>query len=196
MNNVGIIILAAGKSERLGHPKQLVELENSNLINHSVACAVASAPFTFLVLGANSEKIIPELNKTKAIVVQNPDWQEGMASSIRIGLAALKDLFPQADAVVFMTCDQPFISNMLLQNIIAQSAASGKGIVASKYADTLGTPVLFSKAYFRELESLSGDVGAKALIKKHASNLCEVIFENGDVDIDTEADIQRLKNLI
>ena len=93
-----------------------------------------------------------------------------------------------------MVCDQPFVDEQLLNNIAQTKSESGKGIVASSYKDTLGTPVLFNKTYFPELLALQGQEGAKKLIFKHKEDVAAVPFPLGYFDIDTAEDYNSLIN--
>jgi len=95
--------------------------------------------------------------------VENKDWQEGIASSIRSGLNTVLEYEPGTDAVIFMVCDQPYVTGELLKEIMTAHESSGKDIVASSYAGTVGIPALFSKSYFDALRQLKGDEGAKKL---------------------------------
>jgi molybdenum cofactor cytidylyltransferase len=184
--NIGIIILAAGKSARLGTAKQLLNYRGKNLLQHSIDVALSSlAEQVLVVLGSEKEIIEQELDQSKIEVIANPLWENGMASSINYGLKGLKKILPKADAAIFMVCDQPFVDANLLNKLIEKHIETQKYIIASKYAETLGTPTLFHKSFFGELSSLEGDIGAKSLIKKY-SNLSESInFDLGSIDIDT-----------
>jgi molybdenum cofactor cytidylyltransferase len=92
-----------------------------------------------------------------------------------------------------MVCDQPFVSASLLFELITTQKERGKKIVASKYANTIGPPVLFHKSFFPELMELKGDTGARKLIKRHKDLVTTVAFPNGIIDIDTAADYEALK---
>lgn len=107
--------------------------------------------------------------------VYNPEWQEGMSASIRCGLSALLASEPQLSGVVLMVCDQPFVEASLLDSLLHIKSGSGKGIVACQYQDTLGTPVLFDKAYFEELLFLRGKEGAKKLLFRHSEDVAAVL---------------------
>jgi molybdenum cofactor cytidylyltransferase len=184
--NIGIIILAAGKSARLGSAKQLLNYRGKSLLQHSIDAAWDSlAKTVIVVLGSEMEKIEQELDQSKIQLVKNSLWESGMASSIHCGIQKLKNILPEADGAIFMVCDQPFVGSTLLNKLIDKHSATGKNIVASKYADTLGTPTFFHHSFFEELASLKGDIGAKSLIKKHKSQSEFVNFDLGRIDIDT-----------
>ncbi len=141
-----------------------------------------------VVLGANSEKFLQHLPLSQVQVVQNLGWAEGMASSIRLGLAELQKVAPQITQVLFMLCDQPFVTAALLNELVQKKEETKKKIVACSYADTLGAPVLFDLAFFPELLQLKGQEGAKKILSKHPVDIAPLFFPLGVVDIDTPSD--------
>jgi len=187
----GIIILAAGSSGRLGSPKQNLIYKGQTLLQRAIKTAVASAcgP-VIVVLGANENVIRQSIEGSKATIVYNADWQEGMASSIRVGITALKKKHPESDAVILMLCDQPFVDTSLLNQFVQKRSA--KGIIACAYNDTIGPPVLFDAFYFDDLLLLKGQEGAKKLLMKHQHDIVTIQFPLGSVDIDTVEDFERL----
>ncbi|NCU03951.1 MAG: nucleotidyltransferase family protein [Chitinophagaceae bacterium] len=191
--NTGIIILAAGESSRLGSPKQLLSFSGSTLLQHAIEVAETSeASSVVVILGANAEVIKQQLKETTAAIVVNDAWKEGMASSIRCGLQTLVKVNPQVDAVIFMVADQPFVTAGLLNNLIDLNRKEQHSIVASEYGTTFGTPVLFVKRFFPELMELTGDVGAKSLVRKYTNEAAFVSFPQGEIDIDTAEDYNKL----
>jgi len=191
----GIIILAAGESKRLGNPKQLLSFEGNTLLVRVAATASASGLYPVMaVLGANAEKIKSALNIPGIQVVNNDNWQEGMASSIRKGLTTMMELFPQVDGVVLLVCDQPYLHHGLIKTLIEAQRNAGLPAAAASYGEKLGTPALFHKHLFPELMSLSGDTGARKMLERNRENVVEVEFERGIVDIDTQEDYERLLN--
>jgi molybdenum cofactor cytidylyltransferase len=189
----GVIILAAGASTRLGEPKQQLHFQGQSLLQRAVQTALASgcAPVA-VVLGANAEQLIPELAGAPVKLVQNPDWQEGMASSIRVGLQELMREQSELTEVIFMVCDQPFVEPDVLKRLVQAKQDGRSGIIASAYQRTLGTPVLFDKLYFPELLALQGQEGAKKIIMKHQPQVTSLSFEAGAIDIDTQEDYSAL----
>jgi molybdenum cofactor cytidylyltransferase len=194
MKRHAIIILAAGSSSRFGYPKQLVKHNSISLIRHALAEASKSSEQVLVVLGANFELIKNEIGDYPAsLLVNNPDWEEGMSSSIRCGLSELLKKDPLIDAVIFMVCDQPFADASLLAGLVAKYKEGNKAIIASAYKDTIGTPVLFDKAYFPVLLELKGQSGAKKIITENIDAVAPVPFPLGYVDIDTKEDYKNLK---
>jgi molybdenum cofactor cytidylyltransferase len=192
-NKIGIIILAAGNSSRLGRPKQLLEYKESTLLKNTVSEALkVENSFVIVVTGSNHDLIEKELNLPQITFSFNSDWENGMSSSIVNGIKELMLLNPKCEQCVLAVCDQPFVSSLIFKNLIKEHHTAQKGIVASAYSETLGTPVLFHKKYFQDLLELKGQEGAKKLIKKYAEDVVSVLFEKGNIDIDTEEDYFKL----
>lgn len=192
-DKTGIIILAAGSSSRLGRPKQLLEYNKSTLLRNTVSEAVkVPDSFVIVVTGANKDIIEKELNSAQITACFNPEWESGMASSIVKGLNEALNLNPDCGQCIFAVCDQPFVTHFIFENLINEYHKTGKGIIASSYSETLGTPVLFRQKYFDELLDLKGQEGAKKLIKKYAEDTASIPFEKGNIDIDTEEDYDKL----
>jgi molybdenum cofactor cytidylyltransferase len=195
MNSFGIIILAAGPSSRLGEPKQLLSYQHKTLLDHTIEAAIKAAEARVVViLGENYQLIKEHIHATEVKIIHNPDWQEGMGSAIRTGLSAIRKENQELAGVILAVCDQPFLTDRIFKGLIAEAGISDKGIVASSYAQTLGTPVLFDKAYFGELAGLKGKEGAKTLLGKYETDVTVVPFENGEIDIDTPDDYRKLIN--
>lgn len=190
---MGIILLAAGLSSRLGRPKQLLPYGDQSLLQHAVAEALAfKASLTVVVLGAHAELLQEEIHDPEVHVVVNKDWKEGMASSLRAGLAALQEINPAIEAFILLLCDQPFVTASLLNELQTAYQNTGKPIIACGYAGTFGPPTLFHKSIFEELLQLRGDVGARSVIMQHTNDVEVIRFPEGAVDVDTEADYQKL----
>lgn len=192
-NKIGIVILAAGSSSRLGRPKQLLQYKETTLLNNTILeASKVQNSFVVVVTGANSESVLKELNSAEITTCFNLDWETGMSSSIVKGLNEILLLNPDCEQCIFAVCDQPFVTTSIFENLINEYVKTGKAIVASAYSKTLGTPVLFHKKYFPELLELKGQEGAKKLIKKYAEDTASIIFEKGNIDIDTEEDYDEL----
>jgi molybdenum cofactor cytidylyltransferase len=196
-STVGLIILAAGASTRMGTPKQLLAYRGCTLIRHMAEVAIASycQPIA-VVLGANAERIKPEISQLPIQIVENQQWEEGMSTSIRVGLEALLAMNPNLNAVAIALCDQPFVSSPTLERIVEAYHLTGKPIIASEYSGTLGVPALFNRTLFSELMTLKSTEGAKKLIKKHIHQVFSVPFPEGAIDIDTPKEYEQLQTLI
>lgn len=191
----GLIILAAGPSSRLGEPKQKIILKGKSLLQRAINTAIHSAcrP-VMIVLGAYSNEIQGDIENEDVLIYYNSQWEEGMASSIRLGIEVLQKTQPQVSDVILMVCDQPFTDSTLLNDMIKKKAITGKEIIACSYNDTLGVPVLFDKKFFSELLLLKGQEGAKKLIITHKESVADIPFPLGSFDIDTNEDYEALIN--
>ncbi|MES1225911.1 MAG: nucleotidyltransferase family protein [Bacteroidota bacterium] len=192
----GIILLAAGSSSRLGKPKQSLRFNHSTLLQHSIQAALESvADKVIVVFGAYREEINLKTNEQKLFVVVNELWKEGIASSIRCGLQYLLEKMPAVQNALFMVCDQPYTNSSLLNKLVTLQMQTGQLIVASEYAGTAGIPAVFNKELFHGLLQLKGDTGAKKLIMQQQDKVTTVSFPLGDIDIDTDADYNRLQKM-
>ncbi|BCL38211.1 NTP transferase domain-containing protein [Nostoc sp. MS1] len=193
MTKIGIIILAAGASKRLGQPKQLLTYQGKPLIQYITEVAINSQcrPIV-VVLGAYAEKIEPYLLNLDIHIVDNQQWSSGMASSIGCGLNAIEAIAPDIEALVLMLSDQPFVSLTLINQLIAAYQTTNCPIVASEYSGILGVPALFHKTLFSELALLQGDMGARKIIRQHEASCLSIPFSEGVIDIDTLEDYEKL----
>jgi molybdenum cofactor cytidylyltransferase len=121
------------------------------------------------------------------------EWRDGLGSSIRRGLQDVST--SAADSVILLASDQPLLGADFLKRMIATRLTSGKPIVASAYGGTVGIPALFDRSAFPDLLKLEGDRGAKQLILSRRSDVAEIPFPGGEVDIDTPADYERLTSV-
>lgn len=192
-SKIGIIILAAGASTRLGRPKQLLKFKNKTLIEKVCETALETGFQSVVVLGANSEKIKPAIENLPINFCENSEWQTGMSSSIQAGLQNLLETNPELSAAIILLCDQPFITKKTIFRLVAKQKETGKAIVTSKYGETIGVPALFRREIFEELFALRGDIGARFLIQKFkAKNLAKIPAPEAEFDIDTEEDLIHL----
>lgn len=191
--SIAVIILAAGRSARLGSPKQLLSYRGKTLLQHTIDTALESQASPILVvLGSGKDAIKKELEQKQVFILENSSWESGMASSISCGITNLQELAPESKAAILMVCDQPFVNAKLLNNLITKHKDTRQSIVASSYANTLGTPALFHQSLFSELLVLEGESGAKSLIKKYSLQTGFVSFDQGSIDIDTRENYRNL----
>jgi len=193
INHCGILILAAGQSNRLGRPKQLLKFNGSPFIKRVTELAIAteSSPVV-LVLGAYADQIQSELTMNGIHVLINAHWQEGMASSIREGLKELERLNENIDGVVVLVCDQPYLTTKHINELIQLQAQKNLPAAACSYDGVLGTPALFHRSLFGQLLNLQGDSGAKKILSSLSTEIGIVEFEEGIFDVDTESDYEKL----
>jgi molybdenum cofactor cytidylyltransferase len=193
MANVGAVILAAGESSRLGRPKQLIEFRGKTLVRRIVDAAdeAGCSPIA-VVIGSDGKKVAQTLEQTSAAIVENEKWRNGIGTSIRAGMQRLGELRQDLDAVTLLVCDQPLVETELIKQVIARYGETGKTIIASSYSKTLGVPALFDRSHFEELLTLPDDSGAKSIILSKRARVVEFPFPQGNIDIDTLADYERL----
>ena len=192
--SVAAVIVAAGSSSRLGQPKQLLLHEGEPLLQRAIRMASeAGASPVFVVLGAHRELIEERILFGSARIVVNPEWVEGLASSIRAGVLALKSEATSVGGVLLMICDQPRLTAPHLQALMRQFDASGRqAAVASLYAGKRAIPAIFPVSAFPSLVALQGDRGASGLLKQERWPVIEVPFEGGEIDIDRPGDLANL----
>jgi len=184
------VVLAAGGSRRLGRPKQLVELAGEPLVRHCVRRALAAAvPGVLVVVGAQAEAVLAALRDLPVRIVINARWEQGMSTSIQ---AAVDALPADAQGVLFMLADQPFVPVEHLQALVSTWRAQPQAIVATAYDDGVGVPAIFPRSRFEDLRALRGDTGARRVLRAHAAEVIGIACAQAAIDIDTEADLQRL----
>ncbi len=194
MTRIAALVLAAGGSRRLGRPKQLEPWGRTTLLGH-VVDRVRCFPVDeiWVVLGAEAERVLAEVDLDGVGVVENPEWPEGMASSLRVGLDALTRL-SKADAVLIVIGDQPDVDPGVVERLVAEYRKTRRPVVIPKYRYTWGNPVLVDRSLWPRLMSLEGDEGARRLFQAHPEWVEEVWLETlPPRDVDTEADVEELR---
>ncbi|KAA9036517.1 nucleotidyltransferase family protein [Ginsengibacter hankyongi] len=193
VKHCAIVVLAAGRSSRLGSPKQLLNYQGKSLLQHAVEVALETTMRPVIVVTGYDKYVVKkELEGMNVEVVENERWKEGMSLSLHSGVAAAEKISADVDGIIFMVCDQPHINKSLLESLLSKQQKKAMPIVASSYNNTLGTPALFHKSFFNELMELRGDAGAGKLIKQHKDLVATVAFPKGIVDIDTKKDYEDL----
>ncbi|MCY0970149.1 nucleotidyltransferase family protein [Chryseobacterium wangxinyae] len=190
--DTGILILAAGNSSRLGEPKQLLKFNGTSLLRNVAEDALKTTQNIVVVTGFNHTLLVKEVENLNVIAVENLNWKDGMGSSIRVGINKLLSAFPDIENCIIAVCDQPYITSSVFNELIQKHKETLNGIVASKYSGILGTPVLFEQKYFKHLLNLTGNEGARRMIRKFKEDIAEVSFEKGAIDIDTPQDYKNL----
>ncbi len=155
-----------------------------------IALEAGCAP-VFVVLGSQASQLEAELQNLEARVVHNREWQDGIASSLRCGLAAVMALQPQPDNLLISVCDQPTLATPVLRALLEKHRGTRAEITASGYAGTMGVPAIFSHRIFSELAALHGDEGARRIIVAHQEVVELVDFPGGDEDVDTVENLRQ-----
>lgn len=192
---LGIIILAAGSSSRMGQSKQLLDISGEPLLRRIVRIALDVVPDeVFVVLGANPEEHFKVIEDLPIKSVYNDNWQKGMGSSIKAGLNHLLEVSPTINAVMILVCDQPLLTTDHLKKLKQTFIASGTPVAAMAYSNTVGVPAIFEKSLFPDLINLPDDKGAKVMLEKKSSVLLTIPFPEGSIDLDTPDDYEKFKS--
>jgi molybdenum cofactor cytidylyltransferase len=194
-SEVGIIILAAGASTRMGQSKQLLLIDAQPLLVKTIKTALTSQTHCVVVLGANERIHRNAIAHIPIEIVFNEHWENGMGSSLKTGLNFLLAKFPAMNGVVVLVCDQPFLAADHIQKLIETHRQTRKPIVASRYANTSGVPVFFSKEIFQQLLELTDDQGAKAILHKNEKYVHLIDFPLGSIDLDTPEEYDNFQKM-
>jgi len=199
LNNLAIVVLAAGQSSRLGQPKQLVEIENKTLIERQCLLALSISSDVFCVLGFEAESIKKRIQHLPISTVINSKWQQGMASSISAGVSELPEHIKH---VMVLLVDQWQLDHTTLSEITEQTmlkvdvihtCTSEKVNLDDK--QRIGPPTVFPQAYFPELIAMDDNKGAKALVMKYFKYVNVMPFPQAFIDLDEPKDLIRLRQI-
>jgi molybdenum cofactor cytidylyltransferase len=190
---IGLIILAAGGSSRLGRPKQLLKFEGQPLLRRTAETALAAGGRTVVVLGAEAEACAAALAGLPVRLVVNAGWKEGLAGSIRVGMEALEEAWPGVAGVILCVADQPLLSVAVLEALLEKQRRTGATMAACEYGGKLGVPAYFGAEKFGQLKALRNDEGARNVLRRNPEAVARVPFPGGEMDIDTPEDYRRIE---
>jgi xanthine dehydrogenase accessory factor len=189
--NLDTVILAAGMSSRMGVPKQLIEISGETLVRRAVHAAMAAGQKNIIVVvGAYADGVRAALSNLPVTVVENADYQSGMASSI---VAGVRSLAATSQGVLLMTCDQPLITPEHLAALINLFKSQNPRVCATEYGGISGVPALFSPSLYPELLQLKGERGARALITKYVGEMVTLPCQDAVMDCDTPQDLELVR---
>jgi molybdenum cofactor cytidylyltransferase len=198
-SGVSAIVLAAGMSRRMGTPKQLLRLAGETILERTLKNVRASnVNEIVLVLGHAAESVEKEISTERMKIVRNLDYQQGMGTSLRAGLAAVDD---RAGAALIVLADQPFVRpetiNQLIECHQETYQETRPQIVIPAFNGFRGNPVLLDRSVFAELQSLTGDVGCRAIFGNHTENIRKLAVEDIGVllDIDSREEYEKYANV-
>lgn len=192
-SKIAAIIIAAGESRRFkGIIKQLISWKKKPLILNVIQLAMENelTPI-YVILGANSEKIIPVINKLPIKIIQNSDWKKGKGTSISLGI---KSLPKKTRAAMIFVVDQPFLSSELIQTIKDSFIDNEVDIIAPYLGEIQANPVLFNKSTFSDLRELHNENGGKDIFTKFHVRKIQWPDEKILKDIDTIEDYSSLSS--
>ena len=181
--SVAGVVLAAGESRRMGSAKLLLRHRGQSLLARAVTTAAQVCDSVWVVVGAYPRRYGNEVKATGVHVVVNPEWREGLASSLRWGVEALP---PEFVAVLILLADQPFVEREHLEALLERRRTDGCDLVLSRYQGVLGAPALVDRCLFPQIMTLRGNRGARALTQV-ASSVGEVSL-GASHDVDTPED--------
>lgn len=191
---IAALLLAAGASRRFGGGLQkLVQELNGKPVVRWSAESLIGAPVeeVLVVVGASDAPVRAALSGLQLRFVRNARADDGMASSVAVGVAALR---PETQAVLIALGDEPLTGREPIVRVVQRYKEGGAGIVAPTFRGVRGHPVLFDRAVFPELSALAGDRGARAVADRDAGRLALVELDlPKPIDVDTPADLARLR---
>lgn len=190
-DRIAAVVLAAGMSARMGRNKLLAEIRGQPLVRRVVSSIEASAARPIVVVtGHDHELIGAALAGTDAAIVHNPAYHDGLSSSLRTGIRTVAE----CDAAIVLLGDMPCIAPSVVDRMIAAYKSKKGGVICvATFRGRRGNPVLFDRTFFPELETISGDIGAREIVRKHWLLVCEVDMEDDSplIDLDTPEDMER-----
>ncbi len=186
MDKIPILLLAAGSSSRMLQPKQLLPWGNQTLIEFQLKKLLETNCPVLVVLGANSEKIVPLIQLFPIQIVINNQWQKGMGTSISCGMNFLAENFQDSSAVLISLIDQPLVPLGHFNKMVELFRQGNKKIIAScSSSGWAGVPAIFDKIYFERLKNLDGEKGARELIRENLDSVVQVECDEIMYDVDT-----------
>jgi molybdenum cofactor cytidylyltransferase len=185
------IVLAAGESQRMGTAKQLLPLGEGTLIGHAIDTALdAELSPVIVVVGANADAVQSVIASKRVEIVRNALWRSGMGSSIAAGVRRHQELEADSAALALLLADQPLVTASHLKQMRRLLLDSGAATVAAEYNGTVGVPAFFRRQLLTRLAVLSGEGGAKPLLRDSAT--VRFSLPEAAIDIDTPEDFSAL----
>ena len=178
------VVLAAGESKRMGKPKMLLPFGESTILEIVIRSLLAADfPNVLVVLGAESTRLSELLRDYPVQTVYNPNYSQGMLSSVQAGFAALPSLLR---SVLVVLGDQPMLSGSTLARLMAASQTSPDSIVLPVYQGRRGHPLLIPAKYRSEISTLSHTIGLRQLLQRHPDAVEEIPVDSPEIlqDID------------
>jgi molybdenum cofactor cytidylyltransferase len=180
---IAALVLAAGQSRRMGRNKLLLPVDGMPMVAHTVDALIASAATDIVVVtGHQADEVRSALAGRSVAFVHNPDYAQGLSTSLKAGLAGLPE---DADGALVCLGDMPLVTPANLDRLIAAfNPVEGRLICVPTHEGKRGNPILWARQFFAEMAALSGDVGARSLIERHADAICEVAMTDAGVLLD------------
>lgn len=190
-----MIILAAGRSDRMGDIKQNLPWKHTTLLGHVIQQGLVSdINEVLIVVGANEKSILNKISINGVTVVRNNNWERGMGSSIACAMHDIMNRSIQYDAVLIGLTDQPLIDSTHYNNLIYRFFNSKKTIIATQINNRVGVPAIFAPKHFSALSKLDKDYGARKIINMKLEETEMIEIANKGIDIDTREAYKKLYN--
>ncbi len=192
---IAAVVLAAGRSTRMGRPKLMLEIAGRTVIQHVVGHVRQSrCDGIVVVVGDAADRVADHVRGPGVQIVVNERYAEGMGTSIAAGISALP---PGCEAAIILLGDQPRVTAASINALIDVYRTTGKPLVASRYGAVAGAPTLIGRVLFDEARRLAGDVGGRWLIDRHP-DLVDAVPLSPDlaVDLDTPEEFARVRAAI
>ncbi|MFP3976038.1 MAG: nucleotidyltransferase family protein [Chloroflexota bacterium] len=180
--------MGAGESRRMGRPKQILPLQTTTILGQVIENVQKSnIDEVVLVLGHQAAQIANQVRAESVQVAINPEFRQGMSSSIKCGLRVVSR---ETKAVMIVLGDQPWIDAEIINHLIEEHKNSDIGITVPTHKGVRGNPVTFDMKYKHDLMHLKGDVGGKHIVERHPEDVLEIEIDSQSIieDIDTESD--------
>jgi len=193
MVSVSALVLAAGKSERMGRPKQLMPFGTSTIVEQTIDNLLLSdVNDIIVVLGYKAEEVREKIADRPVRITFNRAYQRGLSTSIVAGLNLVDE---KSQAIMIALADQPVIDSKTINRLMKVFRSHDKGIAIPTYQGRRGHPVIFSIKYKEEFFRLKGDIGGRQIIREHPDDILEVAVDSEAIntDIDTESDYIRAR---
>jgi molybdenum cofactor cytidylyltransferase len=192
---IAAVVLAAGRSTRMGRPKLTLEIAGRTMLHHVVDHVRQSrCDGIVLVVGEAADRVARDVRGPGVQIVINERYGEGMGTSIAAGISALP---PECEAAIIVLGDQPRVTAAAIDALIDAYRTTGKPLVASRYGGGPGAPTLIGRALFDEARRLGGDTGGRRLIERHPDLVHEVpLSPDLAADLDTPEEFARVRALI
>lgn len=190
---ISAVVLAAGRSSRMGRPKLVLKLDGRPILKAVLdVLGQTKVDEVVVVLGADAARIRKEVRFGRERVVMNEDSAGGMSSSLRLGL---KSISPKSEGILVVLGDQPLVSPATIDKLVDVFAEEDPPVVLPVHDGARGNPVLFARRVFPEVMKVVGDVGAKSVVKKYGGRVLEVPVNDAGVlvDVDTPADYDMVR---
>jgi molybdenum cofactor cytidylyltransferase len=187
---ISAILLAAGQSKRMGELKQLMPFGQSTIVGQAVDNLLNSAvDEVIVVVGYMAEDVTKAIAAKPIKVVINPDFEQGMSTSI---IAGLKSVHSKTQGVMLALGDQPLVNSQTINRLIEGFYNHDKGVAVPTYQGRRGHPIIFAIKYKEQLLRLSGDVGGRQIIEDHPEDVLEVAVDSESIiaDVDTTDDYE------